>query len=305
MRILFMGTPQYAVTILEAIFTQGYHEVVGVFTQPDKPVGRKQILQTPPVKSWSLANLPHVPILQPNHLKSQDVLDTILSLRPEIIIVAAFGQLLPKSVLDIAPCMNLHASILPKFRGASPIQHAILENEKYTGVTAMLMDEGLDTGAILGFSIVPLKASDDSVKVFDLLAKKAAQLTLKALDLWPKIKPLPQSNSLASYAPKITKKDGLISLEWSAEKIFSHYCALNPWPGLFVSTGLKIIQMSLGSQSTHKRAGEIVAIEKDGALIACGSGSIYIQKVQAPSKKPLHIKDYLQGQRRGVGDLLF
>jgi methionyl-tRNA formyltransferase len=300
-----MGTPEYAVEILKAIKNQDNHEIVGIFTQPDKPVGRKQIIQAPPVKSWAQVNLPNSPIFQPLHLKSQEITDAITLLKPDIIIVAAFGQLLPKSVLDIAPCVNLHASILPKYRGASPIQYAILEREKQTGVTAMLMDEGLDTGAMLGFSVVPIKPNDSANFIFDLLAQKAGELTLRILKLWPSIKPMSQFGALSSYASKITKKDGLISLGWDSAKILAHYNALNPWPGIYVDGGLKILEISNSPLETLEPAGTILSIEKDGAHIACARGVLFIKRVQAPSKKPLHVKDYLQGQRRGVGDLLF
>ena len=183
MRILFMGTPEYATTILKALASHKSHEIVAIFTQPDKPVGRKQTIQSPSVKLWALDNLPQVPIYQPINLKSQETIDDIFMLKPDIIIVAAFGQLLPQKVLDIAPCVNLHASILPSYRGASPIQSAILDGQKYTGVTAMLMDAGLDTGAILGFSIVPIGLEENGAKLFDILSERAAFLTLKTLDL--------------------------------------------------------------------------------------------------------------------------
>lgn len=304
MRIIFMGTPEYAVEILRALSGEKTHKIVGVFTQPDKPVGRKKIMQSPPVKLWAQEHLKDIPLFQPSSLKSQESVDAIWGLKPDMIIVAAFGQLLPKNVLDIAPCVNLHASLLPLYRGASPIQHAILDAQKYTGVTAMLMDVGLDTGAMLGFSIVGIKEDDNSPKMFDLLAKKAANLTLRILELWPDIEPITQSNTLSSYAPKITKNDGFVSWDWSSEKIWSHYLALSPWPGIFTNSGLKLLEISLSKIKTDKNAGEIIAIEEDGVHVACSVGAIFVQRVQAPSKKPLHVKDYLQGQRRGVGDIL-
>jgi len=305
MRILFMGTPDYAVKILEALANEGSHEVVGIFTQPDKPVGRKQILQAPPVKLWAQKSLPNTPIFQPNNLKSQDTHQAIIDLKPEIIIVAAFGQLLPKSILNIAPCVNLHASILPQFRGASPIQHAILKFQNYTGVTAMLMDEGLDTGKMLGFSIVPIDDSCDGPKLFDILANHAADLSIKTLNLWAQISPIKQQNALSSYAPKITKKDGLVSLDWKKDKILAHFLALCPWPGIYIESGLKLLELLPSPLESNEPVGTIVKIENESAHIVCKDGVICIQKVQAPSKKPLNIKDYLQGQRRGVGDLLF
>jgi methionyl-tRNA formyltransferase len=305
MRILFMGTPQYAVAILQALASQSDIEIVALFTQPDKPVGRKQTLQAPPVKVWAKANFLEVPIFQPPNLKSDEIVGKIASLKPDFIIVAAFGQLLPQSVLNIAPCINLHASLLPLYRGASPIQYALLENQKYTGVSAMLMDAGLDTGKMLGFSVVPIKEDEDAKALFEKLAKKAAKLTIKTLRLWPKLAPINQYNALSSYAPKITKKDGLVSFEWTKLKIFKHYLALTPWPGIYLESGLKLLEIDLSDSGKKNRPGEILKIDENGAVVACANGAIIVKRVQAPSKKPLHVKDYLQGQRRKVGDLLF
>lgn len=304
MRIVFMGTPLYAVQILISLWNSSKHEVVGIITQPDKPVGRKKTMSAPPVKVWQTSNAPEVLLYQPSSLKTEEALSIIKNCKPELIIVAAFGQILPESILEIAPCVNLHASLLPKHRGASPIQYAILKEEKYTGVTSMLMDKGLDTGAILGFCVLPLTKEISSVELFDTLGKKAASLTLKTLDLWDKISPITQKDALSSYAPKIKKQDGKISLKWNKAKIWAHFRALNPWPGVFLEDGLKILECELSPLESSEEAGTILKIEDKGAHIACKDGTIFIIRVQMPSKKPLYAKDFLQGQRRSVGDLL-
>lgn len=305
MRIIFMGTPDYAVEILKTLHNDPSHEIVGIFTQPDRPVGRKRVLSAPPVKLWQLSNAPKIPIYQPNNLKEERTLSILKDLQPDMIVVAAFGQILPEAVLKIAPCMNLHASLLPKYRGASPIQHAILAQDKYTGVTSMLMDRGLDTGKILGFAVVPIGDTTTSVELFTLLAKKASSLTIKTLESWNTILPIAQKQALSSYAPKITKQDGKISLNNSSNKIYAHYRALTPWPGIFLENGMKILECRLSPYETDKKIGTIIKLEDLGAHIACKEGALFISRVQMPSKKPLKMKDFLQGQRRSVGDLLF
>ncbi|NLC27814.1 MAG: methionyl-tRNA formyltransferase, partial [Campylobacteraceae bacterium] len=276
MRIVFMGTPNYAVQILSTLHNSSSYEVVGIVTQPDKPVGRKKTLTAPPVKIWQATHASEVSLHQPSSLKTTEALSFIKSCKPEIIVVAAFGQILPEAVLSIAPCINLHASLLPKFRGASPIQRAILEKEKYTGVTSMLMDKGLDTGAMLGFLVTTIAKDTTSAELFETLGKAAASLTIKTLDLWDKSLPIVQKNALSSYAGKITKEDGEISFNLTADEIWTYFRALAPWPGIFLTSGLKILDCKPSQLSSAKKAGTILKIEKEGAHIACKDGTIFI-----------------------------
>ena len=203
MKILFMGTPDYAKTILQSLIDK--YEIVGVYTQPDKIVGRKRVLTSPLVKI--LAENNNLPVFQPNNLNNE--IENIKELNPDFIVVAAFGQILPKEILEIAPCINLHASLLPKYRGASPIQTAILNGDTWTGVTAMKMDIGLDTGDILAYQYCEVK-DKNAPQLFDELALIASELTLFVIENYKKIVPLKQNNAISTYSPKITKKDGEI-----------------------------------------------------------------------------------------------
>lgn len=304
MRVVFMGTPEYATTILKALLAWEGCEVVGVFTQPDKPAGRTLELRPPHVKAFvnTLASPPA--LFQPTSLKDPQTQACLSALAPDVIVVAAYGQLLPKAVLDIAPCINLHASLLPQYRGASPIQASILAGDAFTGVTAMAMDEGLDTGAMLGFTYLPLTPAMQAAEVFEALAQKAAQLSVAVLGRLRELLPLPQQGACASYAPKISKADGLVDFKNESMAIIRRFNALTPWPGLFLESGLKLLHVTLAQTSGTFTPGEILVVDEEGAVVGCAQGAVRIVRVQAPSKKPLHVKEYLAGKRMGVGALL-
>ncbi len=299
-----MGTPSYATTILEALCHEDDMEVVLLVTQQDKPVGRKQILTPPHTKAWVLENGLHVEIYQPKTLRTTEAHDKIASLKPDFIVVAAYGQILPKAILDIAPCINLHASLLPKYRGASPIQSSLLANDIYTGVTSMLMEEGLDTGAMLGFSY--LKTNDDNASIlFDKLAHLAAKLTLQTLKNFHQLSPIQQIDANASHCKKIKKEDGLVSFELqSAQEIDTKFKALTPWPGLFLDSGLKLLDIQLMSRTKKGVQGTICAFDKEGAQISCKEGILMLKSVQPFSKSPMNALDYIRGKRLSVGDIL-
>lgn len=304
MKIVFMGTPSYATTILDALCHEDDMEVVLLVTQQDKPVGRKQILTPPHTKAWVLENGLHVEIYQPKTLRTTEAHEKIASLKPDFIVVAAYGQILPKAILDIAPCINLHASLLPKYRGASPIQSSLLANDIYTGVTSMLMEEGLDTGAMLGFSY--LKTNDDNASIlFEKLAHLAAKLTLQTLKNFHQLSPMHQVDANASHCKKIKKEDGLVSFErQSAQEIDTKFKALTPWPGLFLDSGLKLLDMQLMSLTQKGVKGTICALQKEGAEISCKEGVLMLKSVQPFSKSPMNALDYIRGKRLGVGDIL-
>ena len=239
MNIIFMGTPQYAAKILRALAGAKFN-IAAVFTQPDKPVGRKQILTPSEVKVYAQQYLPAVPIFQPASLKDEAARAQIKELKPDFIVVAAYGKILPQSVLDIAPCINLHASILPKYRGASPIQSAILAGEKQTGVTAMLMDAGLDTGDMLDFVYTPCE-DKTAAQLFDELGDLAGELIVRVLRNFTNLTPLKQEGAQATHCKKISKSGGLFGFEQSAEQIYNKFRALTPWPGIYLASGLKIL----------------------------------------------------------------
>ena len=289
MNIVFMGTPDYAVRILRHLKEAGFN-IKAVFTQPDKPVGRKQILTPSEVKIYAQNELGGVPVLTPHTLKDEAVVAKLKAFEPKFIVVAAYGKFCPQSVLDVATCINLHASILPKYRGASPIQSAILAGEKQTGVTAMLMDAGLDTGDMLDFIYTPCE-SKMSGELFSELGELGGELIVKVLKNFENLKPQKQDDAQATHCKKISKSDGLFSFDEEAGQIYNKFRALTPWPGLYLASGLKILSLELSEKSG--KSGEILSVEKDHIVVACKSGAVKIYELQEPSKKPINAKAYI------------
>ena len=295
MKILFMGTPDYAEIILKSLVEK--YEIVAVYTQPDKPVGRKKILTPPPVKT--LAEKYNIKIYQPINLKNE--YQNIKDLNPDFIIVAAFGMILPKEILDIAPCINLHASLLPKYRGASPIQSAILNNDKFSGITAMKMDVGLDTGDILGYEYCEV-GDKTAPELFEELANIAKALTPYIIDNYKYIEPLKQIDAITSYSPKIIKDDGFIIFD-NAFKIYRKYLAFYYWPGIWTEK-FKIKRLNFIDNNSINNKGEILEIKKESIIVGCEKGSIEIIDIQPHSKKSMNIIAYLNGRGLKVGDYL-
>lgn len=304
MRVVFMGTPSYATTILKALLKDSGIDVVLLVTQEDKPVGRKQVLTPPHIKAWLLEQNTHIEIYQPKTLRTEEAQTKIASLKPDFIVVAAYGQILPKAVLDIAPCINLHASLLPKYRGASPIQSTLLANETYAGVTSMLMEEGLDTGAMLGFSYLKIKPEHNATLLFDILADIAAALTVITLKNFTSLAPLSQVSANATHCKKIKKEDGLVSFEQSAQNIITRYKALSPWPGLFLESGLKLLDIEHFSDKEESTSGIIKEIIPEGVIMTCKQGSLLLKTLQPVSKNAMNALDYIRGKRLNIGDSL-
>ena len=302
-KILFMGTPDYATTIFIELLKSKY-EIVGLFTQPDKPVGRKQILTPPHIKQYCIDENIKLPIFQPLKLKNnQEAKEEIQKLKPDFILVAAYGQILPKDILDIAPCINLHASLLPNYRGASPIQESLLNDDSFTGVTSMLMEEGLDSGDILGFQYLKITRTMEVSEAFEKLSHIAAQLTITTLDNFENINAIKQNESLVTFCKKIKKDDGLVDF-CDAKKLFLKYKAYSYWPGIFLSSELKLKDIELNEELSQNNEGEILEINKDFILIGCKKGSLKIKTLQAPSKKAMSSVDFVRGQRLEVGSIL-
>ena len=302
-KILFMGTPDYATTIFKELIASKY-DVVGLFTQPDKPVGRKQILTPPHIKQYCIDENISLPIFQPLKLRgNEEAKKQIEELKPDFIIVAAYGQILPKEILDIAPCINLHASLLPKYRGASPIQESLLNDDFYTGVTSMLMEEELDSGDILGLQYLKITSSMEVSEAFERLSKIAAKLTITTLDNYENIKPIKQNESEVSFCKKIKKEDGLVNFS-NAKNLYLKYKAYSYWPGIFLESELKLKDINLVETDSVNEEGKILEISKDFIVIGCKKGSLKIATLQAPSKKAISSVDYIRGQRLEVGDLL-
>lgn len=302
-KILFMGTPDYATRIFKELINSSY-EVIGLFTQPDKPVGRKQVLTAPHIKQFCLDENIDIPIFQPEKLRGNtEAAVEIKNLNPDFIIVAAYGQILPKEILDIAPCINLHASLLPKYRGASPIQESLLNDDNFTGVTSMFMEEGLDSGDILALQYLKITPTMEVDVAFDKLSDIAATLTITTLDNFNNIKPLKQNEAEVSFCKKIKKDDGLVDFS-NAKKLFLKYKAYSYWPGIFLSSGLKLKNIELVENESTNIEGSILKIEDNFILIGCNKGSLKIKTLQAPSKKALSSIDYIRGQRLEKGDIL-
>lgn len=302
MKIVFMGTPDYATQILKGLLEANF-EIQAVFTQPDKPVGRKQILTPPSVKQFLLDENLQIPIFQPNSLKEAGIKEQICAFKPDFIVVAAYGQILPSDILGIAPCINLHASILPKYRGASPIQSAILCDEKLSGVTAMKMGIGLDDGEMLGFSFLDIRDLKSS-EIFDQMAKIASNLIVKILKNYENLAPISQIHALSTKCSKIKKEFGLIKFSDDIDEILRKFRAFDFWPNIFLDDGTKLLEVAKFSDKIHSKSefGKIVAINKNSFVIAVCGGELEITKIQEISKKPLNANNFINGKRLKIDD---
>lgn len=298
-RILFMGSADFSSIIMESLILDERFEVVALFTQPDKPVGRKQIM-TPP-DTAICANRFSIPIFQPQKLTESA--DVIKQLRPDFIVVAAYGQILRQDILDIAPCINLHTSFLPKNRGAAALQTHILENDDYAGVTAIWMDKGLDTGDILGTLFFRPHGCAKFNCLLKHLGYQAANLTKSVILDFDEIKPQKQLNADASYAKKLTREDGEISFE-SAKKAYKKFLAYYPWPGIHLQSGLKIKELELNETFSQNSGGEILEICEEYITLGFTKGSLKLLKLQAPSKNETSAIEYIRGKRLCIGDYL-
>lgn len=296
-----MGTPDYAAQILEKIITAKDMEVVAVYTQPDKPVGRKKVLTPPVVKTIALQN--NISVYQPNRLRDESAIKQLREIECDYIVVAAYGQILSREILEHAPCINLHASILPQYRGASPIQQTLLNGDSKTGVTAMLMDKGLDTGDIIKIKEIDVGEDEMAESLFDRLTDAACELTIDVLENFNKYTPLKQDDAQSSHCIKITKQDGEVTFE-DAQTLFNKYRAFTPWPGIYLSSGLKLKKVELVEKESSHESGKILKIEKESIVLGCKKGSIRVYRVQPESKNEMDILSYINGKRVGVADTL-
>ncbi|MCG3680371.1 methionyl-tRNA formyltransferase [Aliarcobacter butzleri] len=302
-KVLFMGTPSYATEIFKKLLSSNY-EVIGLFTQPDKPVGRKQVLTPPDIKQFCIDNSINIPIFQPERLRDNLAAYLVIKeLKPDYIIVAAYGQILPKEILKLAPCINLHASLLPKYRGASPIQESLLNDDNFTGVTSMFMEEGLDSGDILALQYLKITPSMEVSEAFSKLSLIAADLTITTLDNFDRLNPIKQNESEVSFCKKIKKENGLVDFS-DAKNLFLKYKAYSFWPGIFLESELKLKDVELLEESSQNEAGKILDICKDYIIVGCKKGSLKIKTLQAPSKKAINSVDFVRGQRVEIGDIL-
>lgn len=297
--IVFMGSADFSSIILESLTTDERFNVLALFTQPDKPVGRKQIM-TPPDTAVCAKRF-NIPTCQP--AKISECTEQIRQMKPDFIVVAAYGQILKQEILDIAPCINLHTSFLPRNRGAAALQTHILENDNYAGVTAIWMDKGLDTGDILGTLFFRPQGCAKFNCLLKHLGYQAANLTKSVILDFENIKPLRQINADASYAGKLSKEDGEIDFR-SAKKAYKKFLAYYPWPGIYISSGLKIKEAAMNELDSSNDGGKILEIGEDDITIGFERGSIKISRVQAPTKNEVSAIEYIRGKRLNIGDYL-
>jgi methionyl-tRNA formyltransferase len=306
-RLVFMGTPDFAVPVLKALI--GQYEIVGVVTQPDRRAKRGRKLEASPVKVLALAH--DLPVLQPPSLRQPDAVAELRVLAPEAMVVAAYGQILPTEVLAIPSrgCLNVHASLLPKYRGAAPVAAAILAGEEEAGVTIMLMDEGMDTGPILSQATCPISPQDTRESLSVRLAQLGADLLMDSLPRWlaGAIEPQPQDHSQATYSRVIAKQDGLIDWSQSAVEIGRRGRAYHPWPGTYTYWRGRLFKVlraeALPHWSGEGEPGQVMALD-EGLAVATGEGALLLLVVQLAGKRALNIEDFARGQRDFVGSVL-
>ena len=308
MKIVFMGTPDFAVGALEALVEAG-HEVVAVVTQPDKPKGRGKEMQQTPVKVCALKH--NIEVFQPKKIKTPEAVEVLRGYAADLFVVAAFGQILSKNILDMPKygCVNIHASLLPKYRGAAPIQWAILDGEKETGVTIMQMNEGLDTGDMLTKVVIPIEDTDTGESLFDKLAKAGAKLMVETI---PQIEagtlvPQPQDDSLSSYAKMIRKEMGIIDWEKEAVVLERLVRGMNSWPSAYThfnNKTLKIWEAAVESGNYDVAPGTVAEVTKNSIKVQTGKDLLVLKQVQLEGKKRMEVSAFLLGYSVKVGEKL-
>lgn len=311
MRIVFMGTPEFSVPPLEYLLKSEY-QVVAVYTQPDKPTGRGRSMEQSPVKKVALEH--GVRVFQPLKLRDAEEVERLARLKPDLIVVSAFGQILPQSMLDIPGfgCLNIHPSLLPRHRGATPIPSAILAGDEETGVTIMLMDAGMDTGPIVSQIIVGIEPGDTAESLGRKLSQASVRLLGETLPLWfeRSLKVTPQDNSKATYSRPISKSDGLVNWKMSADEIYRRVRAFYPWPGCYTIWKGKVLKI-LAAAVVHKGGeltpGRVIALPQgQGAPVGVETenGVLSLLRVQLEGRRALPVEEFLLGQRDFVGSIL-
>lgn len=302
LNIVFAGTPAFAIPSLQAI-ANSPHNLIGIYTQPDRPAGRGQQLQISAVKEWALAH--NVPVHQPLNFKDQQAVQELSSSKPDLMIVIAYGLILPVSVLSIPRfgCINVHASILPRWRGASPIQHAILHGDTKSGVTIMQLDAGMDTGDVLEIRECLLKGNETATVLHDQLAELAIAPLLDTVNKIAagQISAQAQDHQLATYAPKILKEHAKIQWNKTATEIEQQIRAFNPWPIAYTQTqdiNLRIYKAKIADTTKSYTPGEIIEISKEGLLVATGSKGLLIEQLQFPGGKVITVNDWINAGRK-------
>ena len=297
MKIIFMGTPDFAAASLEALIASR-HEIQAVVTQPDKPKGRKGELTPSPVKV--VAEEKGIKVYQPLKVRDEEFVETLRAYNPDVIVVVAFGQIIPLSILKMPKygCVNIHGSLLPKYRGAAPIQWAVLDGEKETGITTILMDEGIDTGDILLKKTIKIDTDETSGSLFDKLMALGAETILETLDELEKgsLTPIKQGESPTAYAKMLTKAMGLIDFTRSAKELDCFVRGMDPWPSAYTLLAGKTLKLwKVRAVEGGGKAGSVIEIGKESFTIACGEGAIEVLEVQLEGKKRMSAGDFLRG----------
>lgn len=308
LRIIFMGTPDFAAATLQALI-DGPDEVVAVVTQPDRASGRGKKLTPPPTKV--LAEAVGIPVLQPTKIKTENFRNGLLTYQPDLIVVTAYGRILPKSLLELPPlgCINVHGSLLPKYRGAAPIQWAVINGEKETGVTIIQMDEGMDTGDMLLKAKIDTAPDETAGSLSDKLAVLGSATLLAAIKGLQEdtLTPVAQDHSLATVAPMLKKDDGLIDWEKDAREIECLIRGLDPWPSAFCfldGKRLRIFRPEVMHQDSEMQPGKVLQADKRGILIACGRNTLLVREIQPEGKKRMGVESFLCGHPIATGALL-
>ena len=310
MKVVFMGTPDFAVGTLEAIVGAG-HEVAAVVTQPDKPKGRGGVMAMSPVKECALRH--GLTVLQPLKARNPEFIEEIKAINPDVIVVVAFGQIIPSEIIHMPKygCINVHASLLPKYRGASPIQWTVLDGCEYSGVTTMLMDEGIDTGDILETATVKLDERETGGSLFDRLSLVGAKLLVETLDKAEagQLHPVKQDDSQSSYVRMIDKSFGLMDFTQPVEVLERKVRALNPWPSAFTHMDEKLLKIwdATVIQDNNVKAGDYGKVKTDGKtcfMVACDGGYLSVNELQLEGKKRMKVEDFLRGYSVKEGTVL-
>lgn len=306
MKIIFMGTPDFAAASLEALI-DSRHEIQAVVTQPDKPKGRKGELTPSPVKV--IAKREGIKVYQPLKVRDEEFVKTLRAYNPDVMVVVAFGQIIPLSILKMPKfgCVNIHGSLLPKYRGAAPIQWAVLDGEKETGITTILMDEGIDTGDILLKKTIKIDADETSGSLFDKLMALGAETILETLDELEKgnLTPTKQGESPTAYAKMLTKAMGLIDFTKSAKELDCFVRGMDPWPSAYTLLSGKTLKLwKVRVVEGGGKAGSVIEIGKESFTVACGEGAIEVLEVQLEGKKRMSAGDFLKGSTLNIGQEL-
>ena len=308
MKIVFMGTPDIAKGCLEKLINEN-HEVVGVVTQADKLIGRGKKMGMPPVKELALEH--NIPVYQPTKARDEEFINTLKEINPDVIVVVAYGQILPKALLDIPKhgCINVHVSLLPKYRGAAPINWVIINGEEKTGVTTMYMDEGLDTGDIILQNEFLLDDEITAGELHDVMTVKGGELLIETLDLIkkgtaPRIK---QDDEKSSYAPMMNKSLGNLDFSKGAKEIHDLVRGVNPWPSAYTTyegKTMKVWKTKVLDEASSKEPGTIIKVDKDGIRVSTNNKVLLIEEIQMPNKKRVAVCEYIKGNKIEEGSIL-